>query len=332
MVQLWPELRNQTTALPEHDPALAVEMVEQKATHIDDHGGSGASVDVAVAPRHHQAALGLSEPSHERLPIANDVPVRSPALASLELEEARAAPDLVTPVVYPEPARLDVTPIPPDPEPGFTTIERTAWVFARENGSQRGLSNQGQLGGSQAGVRLSAPILQMGDRPLKANLRISRSLGAIEDSEAAVGLTYRPVESVPLDIAVERRVALGRHGRNAFAAGVAGGFDHKRVSGSWSLSGYGQAGVVGLEQKDGYVDGAVRIDREIGSGTAPIRAGLQISGGAQPGTSRLDIGPRVALRVVGGPHPVSVAVEWRERVAGQARPSSGLAVTVFGGF
>jgi hypothetical protein len=63
-----------------------------------------------------------------------------------------------------------------------------------------------------------------------------------------------------------------------------------------------------------------------------MRVGFQLSGGAQPGTSRLDLGPRVEVQIAKNPKPVSVAVEWRRRVAGHANPGSGPAITVFGGF
>ena len=60
-----------------------------------------------------------------------------------------------------------------------------------------------------------------------------------------------------------------------------------------------------------------------------ISAGLGVWGGMQPGVSRLDVGPRVSLKVRDN---MRVHFDWRQRVAGNAQPGSGGAVTLAGDF
>lgn len=83
--------------------------------------------------------------------------------------------------------------------------------------------------------------------------------------------------------------------------------------------------MVGLHDRDMFADGAVRI-------VLPVRGRLRIGGGiwgaAQPGVARLDVGPHVALRLPVARTQVWVAADWRVRVAGDAAPGSGPALTL----
>ena len=92
----------------------------------------------------------------------------------------------------------------------------------------------------------------------------------------------------------------------------------------------GQAGIVGTRRRDLFVDGAVRIERPLPIGPTAIGMGGGLWGAAQPGAERLDIGPRAVLRIPAAGHVLSLAVEGRFRVAGNARPGSGVAVTIAG--
>ena len=56
-------------------------------------------------------------------------------------------------------------------------------------------------------------------------------------------------------------------------------------------------------------------------------AGFGVWGGAQPGLYRVDAGPRVTMRVRDN---VRVHLDWRQRLAGNARPGSGPALTLPG--
>jgi hypothetical protein len=134
---------------------------------------------------------------------------------------------------------------------------------------------------------------------------------------------------VPLRIAAERRQALGRGGRSAFSLGVHGGVSDVAAAAGFRLEAYGQAGIVGLQARDVFVDGQLRALRPVAR-----QGGLKVGGGvwaaAQPGVARLDIGPSASLRIAGA--DTTVILDWRHRAAGNARPGSGPALTVWTDF
>ena len=133
-------------------------------------------------------------------------------------------------------------------------------------------------------------------------------------------MDWKPLPHVPIHLLVERRQRLAREGRSAFGATLFGGGERKL--GPVRLDGYAQAGIVGLARRDLFADGAVRAALALGR----LRLGAGAWAAAQPGLSRLDIGPHARLRL-----PVlraALAVDWRFRAAGNARPGSGPAVTL----
>ena len=67
-------------------------------------------------------------------------------------------------------------------------------------------------------------------------------------------------------------------------------------------------------------------------GPIQLRLGAGAWGGAQQGASRMDIGPSASVGLAGGHTSARIAVDWRFRVAGDAAPSSGPALTVAAGF
>ena len=59
-----------------------------------------------------------------------------------------------------------------------------------------------------------------------------------------------------------------------------------------------------------------------------LSVGAGLWGGAQPGVSRIDIGPQIVARIAVAETSLRVSAEWRQRVAGDAAPASGPSVTV----
>jgi hypothetical protein len=57
--------------------------------------------------------------------------------------------------------------------------------------------------------------------------------------------------------------------------------------------------------------------------------GFGVWGGVQPGLYRVDVGPRLSMRVRGN---MRVHLDWRQRLAGKAEPGSGPAVTLAADF
>jgi hypothetical protein len=203
----------------------------------------------------------------------------------------------------------------------------SAWAIVRPMSSDLNLTTNGQLGGSQAGFRIQQPLLRRQRTAL--NLRISTPLDQRLGREAGIGLSTRSIEPVPIELIVERRVALDRGGRNAFAAIMAGGFDNERLIKKISISGYLQTGIVGFSRKDGFIDGALRVEQAL---LDRDRTGLLIGGGlwgaAQPNVERIDVGPIVAISQKLGSANIRISADYRWRIAGQARPGSGPVLSI----
>lgn len=216
--------------------------------------------------------------------------------------------------------------LPPRPDAATSGARRwslSAWSFVRR-GSAESLASGGLLGGSQAGARLAYRLNRDPARPLALSVRVSSPLSRGSGSEAALGLDWQPVGRLPVHLLAERRQALGEDGRSAFGLTAYGGVDDARL-GRLRVDAYAQAGLVGARSRDLFADGAVRLSLPVG-GRLSVGAGAWAA--AQPGLSRLDLGPQAALRLPVGGRAVTVAADWRLRVAGNADPGSGPALTL----
>ncbi|HTU09431.1 MAG TPA: hypothetical protein VMG08_00925 [Allosphingosinicella sp.] len=194
----------------------------------------------------------------------------------------------------------------------------SAWLLVREE-SGAALAPGGSLGGSQAGARLRYGLgsgLSLGGR---VYLPLRRTAGA----ELAAGLDWRPMRALPVNLLAERRQRLGRDGRSAFALTLYGGTS-LAPSPRLRLDVYGQAGVVGLRSRDLFADGMVRVSRRLGH----IELGAGAWGAAQPGAARLDAGPSLSWRLPVPEANLRLQADWRFRIAGDAAPRSGPALTL----
>lgn len=207
------------------------------------------------------------------------------------------------------------------------------WLYLRQGSgaAPRGIAAAGQLGGSQSGLRLAYGFGDSG----RARV-YGRGTVAIErpsQSEAAFGVAFAPTMRLPVDIVVEQRVAVGRQGRTALAAMLVGGVGDLALPGGFRLDAYAQAGIVGARRRDGFADGAVVVDTMVGSGDgASLRLGALAAAAVQPGTARVDVGPRVTLKLPRVGRGSRIALDWRQRIAGDAQPESGLALTLAADF
>lgn len=196
------------------------------------------------------------------------------------------------------------------------------WLIWRQDGAY----DQPMLAGSQAGVRIDYAIAP--GSPLRPALysRVTSALGHLAAAEVAGGIAIRPHLPLPVTLAVERRQAISPGGRNDFAFVAAGGVNPTPIGEGFRIDGYGQAGVVGIERRDAFIDGRVTVERPVMG--PDIAVGAAMWGGAQPGTSRLDIGPQASLRLRIGGASFRLGAEWRAKVAGNATPSSGPALSI----
>ena len=205
------------------------------------------------------------------------------------------------------------------------------YVYRRGDGTDA-LASGGQLGGSQAGARIAWRLNRDGPSRFAAAARVSTPLDDRRGAEGAVGLDWHPLPGQPLRVSVERRVDLGGAGRDAWSAYAAGGF-YREPRPGLVVDGYAQAGVVGARRRDLFADGALRggARRPIGPNRS-LTLGGGVWGAAQPRVARLDIGPRAALGLPIAGTAATLAAEWRIRVAGDASPRAGLALTLASDF
>lgn len=198
----------------------------------------------------------------------------------------------------------------------------SAWALMRGEGAPS-LANGGQLGGSQIGMRL---FYTPGPEALAVTARISAPLSQPGGREAAIGVALRGRN---VGLIAEQRFSIDKGGRDAPAVFAYGGVSDVKVGSGVKIDGYIQAGVVGVKDPAAFVDGAVRIERDILKAEhASLSVGAGLWGGAQPGVARLDVGPQIVARGSVAKTNLRVSAEWRQRIAGNAAPSSGPSVTV----
>ena len=210
---------------------------------------------------------------------------------------------------------------------GIDRLQLTTWALLRSQSAgiagTPSLASGGTLGASQAGARLSYNFT----RQIAATLRSTSEVGR-RGGELAAGVRIQPVRGLPLWFDAERRQRIGRYGggRSAFALFFEGGVYDRPMPLHFLLDSYLQGGVVGFHSRDGFVDGGLTLTRPVYKN---FSAGLGVWGGAQPGVYRVDAGPRVTMRVRNN---IRVHFDWRQRLAGNAVPGSGPAVTLAGDF
>ena len=271
----------------------------------------------AVPPAATPVASSLRDPRQQfysPIPVLDEWPLSR--LASM------ASPPLQSTVVTPAqslPAALKRS--------GIDRVQLTAWALLRAQSAgiagTQSLASGGSLGASQAGARLTYNFT----RQIAATFRTSSEVGR-RGGEVAAGVRIQPVRGIPLWIDAERRQRVGRYGggRSAFALFFEAGVYGRPMPLHFLLDGYVQGGVVGFRRRDGFVDGALTLTRPV---YKQFSAGLGVWGGAQPGVYRVDAGPRITMRVRNN---LRVHFDWRQRLAGNARPGSGPAVTLAGDF
>jgi hypothetical protein len=222
-------------------------------------------------------------------------------------------PGQSTPVAFPQ-KRLD-------------RLQMSAWALLRQQqagvAGPQSLATGGTLGGSQAGARLNYNFT----KAIAASFRTTSQVGR-RGGEIAAGMRIQPIGGVPLWMTAERRQRIGKYGggRNAFALFLESGVYGRRMPWQFTLDAYLQGGVVGFHHRDRFIDGGFTLTRPV---YKQFSAGFGLWGAAQPGVYRVDAGPRVSMRVRNN---VRVHFDWRQRLAGNAAPGSGPAVTLAGDF
>lgn len=208
--------------------------------------------------------------------------------------------------------------------PAASRFSASGWLSVR-GGDGSTLSPAGQLGGSQIGARLRYAL---GDaRQFALSARVTSPLRG-KGAETGLGIEWRPAAS-PVALLVEQRIGLdGTKGGPGITA--IGGIDPTPIVGAVAIEGYGQAGgILRAGRVEPFADGALRVAAPVARmGSSVVTAGLGTWGGVQRDAARLDLGPSVAIAVPVGGQRFRFGLDWRQRVAGDARPDSGLAFSV----
>ncbi|MGN5375403.1 hypothetical protein [Sphingomonas hankookensis] len=250
-------------------------------------------------------------------------PVVAPIDPAAPLSEARIQLALLalTGFSAAEPLSRPAAPPPALPRPaGDDRLTASFWALARPGSATGGPV---QLAGGQAGLRVRMPIADSGQAAVAA--RIATPLAG-QGREAALGVEWRPIRA-PFAVVVERRMALDR-GRDGTGMGLIAGID-RALPGSLGIEAYGQAGAVARHGIEPYADGAARVLHKVaGIGNSVLKLGIGGWGGAQRGAMRMDIGPSLVAAIPVGRGAVRLSVDWRQRVAGDAAPGSGPALTL----
>lgn len=290
-------------------------------------GGTGA-LPLAMAARIAATAMvptGGTAPRNPMLPLLASPP-RPVTVA--EAERPLAIPPEPMAVRRATSAYAEaLPPAPPPPGRAGRRIEAQAYLFLRPGSRRASLAAGGQLGGSQAAMRIAVPLNAEGPERTAVAARLYAPL-ASRGAEAAFGLDWHPWPALPLRFSIERRIGLDREGRDAWSAYTAGGFFAGHLPAGLEADGYAQAGVVGARRRDLFVDGALRLGKRLRAADHHMVAGGALWGAAQPGAARLDVGPRASLSLPVSGHVVTAAIEGRLRVAGGAAPGSGAAFTL----
>jgi hypothetical protein len=202
----------------------------------------------------------------------------------------------------------------------------STWTLWRPSVTPGGSVLNGQLGGSQAGARVSFRFAQMSHgRSAHVYWRVSTPLSQRAGQENAVGVSVKLGSKIPFEFGAERRFGP----RNAWASLVSGGISGKSIGNGLKLDGYAQAGLVGIKAPIAFADGEVVISRAVRAPlVGPVDFGIGIWGGAQPSLSRVDVGPAMTVHPSIAGRRFRLSAQWRARVAGNANPASGPAVTL----
>lgn len=306
------------------------------------HGARGME-GVARADDDPGAAGGLRSQRAYRIARSEPLPgamLNLPPLSAAALPPgAGGAPSSSPASARPLPPALPGTLAAPVAAPGRWSLD--GWAFWRQ-GSEAAPISQGRVpvyGASQAGAVLQYRLAPSSRHDPRLYTRAYRALVTLGESELALGGSLRPLPRLPLRVAGEVRYTDAAF-FNAFrpAAYAVTELAPIGLPLGTTLEAYGQAGWVGGPGETPFADGQASLARPVpvvGRLTGD-RLGLSLGAGAWAGAQRdaqrLDLGPTVRIDTRIGKVPARISVDWRQRVAGDAEPGSGVAATLSTGF
>ncbi|MGL4541935.1 MAG: hypothetical protein ACRCUI_05455 [Polymorphobacter sp.] len=203
----------------------------------------------------------------------------------------------------------------------------SAYIFARAAGPSD-FASTALLGGGQSGATLAFTPQPLAARPLALTLRGAVAHDGLgvdgASAQGAFGARWQVMRGIVLS--GEWLVASGDAAARGWTVRLAGGASGTKGRFEWR--GYGEAGLVNANP---FVAGQGSAGWRL-----PVRGVELVAGGGAWGAvqhdgntvDRLDLGPSVRLRYAGAALPIELSADYRFRVAGNAEPGSGVAVTL----
>ena len=209
-----------------------------------------------------------------------------------------------------------------------------AWGLWRDGGASAVAPGAPSYGRSQMGAVLRYALAAGSPHRPEAHLRASVALDGARERDMALGVSARPAGDFPARVAVEGRVT-DTEARTELRAGAYVVSEIAPVDLPAGARGevYLQGGYVTGRDGTPFVDGHIRVTRDLtGLDDFRLSAGGGAWGGAQEGTERLDVGPTASVTFPVGEGHARISADYRVRVAGDAMPDSGPALTLATGF
>ena len=205
-----------------------------------------------------------------------------------------------------------------------------SWVLWRE-GSNGALVSAGRLptyGASQVGAVLRYRLDPRSERNPNAYMRVYRALIDNGESEVALGASVRPLADVPLRAHAELRATRFSNDTELRpSAFVTTELPPMSLPLGTRAELYAQGGYVAGDESTAFVDAQLHLLRDVKQfDLGRLSVGAASWGGAQSGAERVDVGPSARLDLTLGEIPARISLDYRERVAGDAEPASGVAV------
>lgn len=220
-------------------------------------------------------------------------------------------------------------------EPRAPRWSADGWLLVRSGSGAADASGAlPSYGGSQAGAVLRYRLSPGEPHGAALYLRGSAALAGPRDREAAFGFSGRAIAAVPLVVMAELRLTDQQPNATLRpAVAVVSELPPFRLPAKLRGEAYGQAGYVGGRGATAFIDGQLKVDRAVAEiGPAEVRVGGGAWGGAQRDAARLDLGPAATVISPIRNGSARLALDYRFRVAGNAAPASGPALTLSAGF
>ena len=237
----------------------------------------------------------------------------------------------------------DATPAAATASPAFESLRNTAgqrrlsgdaWLYLRDGSSAVQPGLQPSYGRSQAGAVIRFKLAPASPYQPQAYARATGAVEGPKEEDLAVGLSGRPVPEIPVRVAAELRATRNEFGSDLRPAAFAvTELAPLTLPLGTRAQAYVAGGYVGGDFKTGFIEGQARVEKLFArEEDTEFTAGAGAWGGAQKDAARLDVGPTAAVSFRLGETRSRVAVDYRIRVAGDAEPASGAALTLSAGF